>query len=44
MILQELGEYREKLHELEKKFGHSSPQYSGEVKEIEAKFGKGKAD
>ena len=41
--MQELNEYREKLHQLEAKFGHSSKEYSGEVKEIEAKFGKGAA-
>lgn len=39
----ELGEYRDKLHALEKKFGHSSHEYEEEVKEIEGKFGKGKA-
>jgi len=39
----ELGEYREKLHALEKKFGPSSHEYEVEVKEIENKFGTGKA-
>jgi len=39
----ELGEYRDKLHALEKRFGQSSHEYKDEVKEIEDKFGKGKA-
>jgi hypothetical protein len=43
LVWQELGEYRDKLHALEKKFGHSSHEYEEEVKEIEGKFGKGKA-
>ena len=41
--LQELEEYKQRLHQLESRFGHDSSQYSGEVKEIEAKFGKGTA-
>ena len=41
--MQELSEYKEKLHELERRFGQSSPEYSGEKKEIESKFGKGSA-
>lgn len=41
--LQELEDYRNRLHQLEKRFGHESPQYTEEVKEVEAKFGKGAA-
>lgn len=41
---QELEEYRKRLHELEQRFGHDSKQFAGEVKEIEAKFGKGAAE
>ena len=41
--MQELGEYRDKLHALEQKFGPKSHEVQEEVKEIEQKFGKGKA-
>ena len=38
--LQELSEYKTRLHELESKFGHDSRQVHEAEEQIEHKFGK----